>query len=212
MTKKQRQRMTKKQKQRINEYSAAFNVFEKAIEAIQDVDYIINDNNFFKAVRYLSTHRVFSCGVGKAGLIGRKFASTLASNGCPASFIHASEALHGDFGMMQAGDVLVAFSNSGKTDDVIRVADKAKSIGMKLILITGERDSEIAKRANIVLCYGMIEEACLLKLTPTTSIVVMLVIADALAMAVQARVGLTYKKYAINHHAGYLGQIARLRS
>jgi len=204
--------VNKKQKQHLKEYSAASNVFEKAIEAINDINYLITDKSFFKAVRYLATHRVFSSGVGKAGLVGRKFASTLASNGRPASFIHASEALHGDFGAMQAGDVLVAFSNSGKTDDVICVADKAKSIGMKLILVTGEKDSEIAKRANVVLCYGRVEEACSLKLTPTTSIVVMLVIADALAMAVQARTGLTYKKYAINHHNGYLGQIARLKS
>jgi arabinose-5-phosphate isomerase len=203
--------MTKKQRQRIKEYSAASKVFENAIEAIQNVDYIIN-RHFFRAVRYLATHRVFSSGLGKAGLVAHKFASTLASNGLPASFIHASEALHGDFGMMQAGDVLVAFSNSGKTDDVICVADKAKSIGIKLILITGEKDSEIAKRANVVLCYGKIEEACVLKLTPTTSIIVMLVIADALAMAVQARVGLSYDKYAINHHAGYLGQISRMKS
>lgn len=200
------------QKCAIKEYAAAHAVFELAIEAIDDADFIITTKEFRRAVKLLTNHRVWTLGMGKAGLIAHKLASTIACNGIPAGYINAGEALHGDFGAIQKGDVLVAFSNSGKTGEVIQVADKAKSIGAKVILITGETQSEIAKRADVVICYGKIEEACPLKLTPTTSVTVMLIIADALAMASQVRVNLTYKRYAINHHAGYLGQIARLRS
>jgi arabinose-5-phosphate isomerase len=136
-------------------------------------------------------------------------ASTLSCNGRPAAFIHAGEALHGDFGAIQKGDVVVACSNSGKTDEVIQVADKAKHIGAILILITGTADSEIAKKADVVLCYGSIKEACPLGLTPTTSILVMMALCDSLSMAVQKVVGLSYETYASNHHAGYLGGMAR---
>ncbi len=172
-----------------------------------------NDKTYIDWQPINPSPRIWCTGMGKAGLVAHKLASTLCSNNVPASYIHAGEALHGDFGAIQDGDVLVAFSNSGKTNEVIQVADKAISQRkmVNTILITGERN-ELSKRAMVTLCYGKIEEACPLGLTPTTSIVVMLAIADALAMAVQTVKKLDYKTYAINHHSGYLGQISRQKS
>jgi arabinose-5-phosphate isomerase len=187
-------------------------VFEYAITNLQKISEICKTVAFQDAVDVLSTHRVWTMGIGKAGLAARKLSSTLACNGRPAAFIHAGEALHGDFGRIQCGDALVSFSNSGKTDEVIQVADKSKNIGAFLILITSDKEATIAKKADIVLCYGKIKEACPLGLTPTTSTIIMMALADALAMEVQVKVGLDYKTYAINHHAGYLGQAAKQRS
>jgi arabinose-5-phosphate isomerase len=185
-------------------------VFDFAINILQELRIIRKIPEFTEACELIASRRVWTTGMGKAGLISHKLASTLCSNGVPAAYIHAGEALHGDFGAIQRKDVVVAFSNSGATSEVIQVAAKVKERrGAKLILITGDHESEIAKKADIVLGYGKIKEACPLGLTPTTSIVAMLVIADALAMQVQSMRKLTYKQYAIYHHNGYLGQISR---
>lgn len=193
--------------------STARKVFSETTKHLCRLESLLVPSEHFEfAVELLATKRVWTTGMGKAGLVAHKLASTLACNGRPAAFIHAGEALHGDFGAIQKGDVLVACSNSGKTDEVIRVADKARNTGALLILLTSDTDSEIAKKAQVVLCYGRVQEACPLGLTPTTSVAVMLSICDALAMAVQVQVGLTFEQYAVNHHAGYLGQIARQQS
>ena len=192
---------------------AARKVFNSAISHLSRLESLMTSSSpFAEAVQLLIDNRIWTTGMGKAGSIAHKFASSLASNGRPAAYIHAGEALHGDFGAIQKEDVLVAISNSGKTDEVMRVADKAKSIGSKLILITSEDQSEISRKADVVLCFGKIEEACPLGLTPTTSIMVMLAICDSLAMAVQVVVKLTPEQYAVNHHAGYLGEVARRRA
>jgi arabinose-5-phosphate isomerase len=187
-------------------------VFDWGIINLLDAWSLIYTPEFEKAVKLLSTHRIWVTGMGKAGSIGHKFSSTLASNGRPAAYIHAGEALHGDFGAIQRGDVLVAISNSGRTDEVIRVAIKAKKIGAKVILLTGHPRTRLAEMADVVLCYGEIKEACPLGLTPTTSIIVILAICDALALAVQTTVGTTVEQYYTNHHAGYLGKKARRES
>ena len=186
-------------------------VFSLGLEYVAKAKSVIDNQQFHGAVNALSTHRIWTTGMGKAGLIAKKLAVTLACNSRPAAFIHAGEALHGDFGSIQAGDVLVAFSNSGMTDEILRVVSKAKLINAFIILITGKADSKLAKFADLVICYGLVKEACPLGLTPTTSVLVMLAIADALAMEVQENVGLTYEIYARNHHAGYLGQVAKER-
>lgn len=187
----------------------AEHVFDYAIQYLTKTRGIVNTKQFNDAVELLSTHRTWITGMGKAALSAHKLASTLSCNGIPAGYIHAGEALHGDFGAIQSEDVLVSFSNSGKTDEVLRVSSKAKDAGTKLILITGNPNGDVAKIADVVLCYGEVREACSLGLTPTTSVIVMMAIADALSMAVQVKVGLTYEQYARNHHSGYLGQIAR---
>lgn len=190
--------------------SVARKVFSTTISHLCRLEsLLVPSEAFSNAVDHLAVQRVWTTGMGKAGLVAHKLASSLASNGRPAAYIHAGEALHGDFGAIQSGDVLVACSNSGKTDEVIRVADKAKSIGAVLILITSDDNSEIAGKADVVLCYGKINEACPLGLTPTTSIAIMLAIVDALCMAVQTVTKLTHQQYATNHHAGYLGEAAR---
>lgn len=147
--------------------------------------------------------------MGKCSHIADKLASTLASNNRPAAFIHSGEALHGGLGAIQNGDVLVALSNSGKTDEVIKVIEKVKLKGARVILITSNPNSQIAADCDVVLLIDSVQEACPLGLTPTTSITLMLVICDALAMATQVMTRLTYADYAINHHHGYLGEVAR---
>ena len=191
----------------------ADNVFYSAISALKQTKKLSNKPEFLRVVQSVALaswkkQRIWTSGMGKAGLVAHKLASTLSSNNIPAAYIHSGEALHGDFGAIQKNDILIAFSNSGKTDEVSLVADKAKSTEALLILITGDNESKIARKADIVLCYGKLQESCPLGLTPTTSISVMLVVADAIAMEVQAANGLTYEQYSRNHHAGYLGQIS----
>jgi arabinose-5-phosphate isomerase len=188
---------------------AALKVFDYAISNLRQARKLVRTNEFRRAVDMLSASRIWCSGMGKAGLQAHKLAATLACNGRPAAYVHAGEALHGDFGSIQRGDVVVAFSNSGKTDEISQVAVKSKAVGAFLILITGNKKTEIAKKADLVLCYGKVKEACPLGLTPTTSTIVMMALADAVAMEVQCRLGLTYDKYALNHHSGYLGQKAR---
>jgi arabinose-5-phosphate isomerase len=190
--------------------NAGIKVYTYAIRELKRTRKIVKSQEFRRVVDILSTSRIWATGMGKAAKVSDKLAATLACNGRPAAYINAAEALHGDFGSIQRGDVVVAFSNSGKTDEVCQVAIKAKDTGAFLVLITGNNKTVLAKKADIVLCYGKVKEACALGLTPTTSVIVMLALADALAMEVQKRVGLTYEEYSKNHHGGYLGSVARL--
>jgi arabinose-5-phosphate isomerase len=189
---------------------SASDVFDNAIKYLSFARAIITDAKFWQLVHKLGNGEchIWVTGMGKAGLVAEKLASTLASNGIPAAYIRAGEALHGGLGAIQRDDILVAFSNSGKTDEIIQIVTKCREYAF-VALITGAKASELADLSDICLCYGEVEEACALGLTPTTSIMVMLAIADALAMAVQEKVGLTYSSYARYHHSGYLGQIAR---
>ena len=186
----------------------AIKVLEYGVKALGNLKPLLKSKEFSDAVDLLSHSRVWATAMGKAALAAKKLSATLSCNGISAAFMHAGEALHGDFGAIHEGDVIVAFSNSGKTEEVVQVSTKAKTIGAKLIVVTGS-NNVLSREANIALCYGEMEEACPLGLTPTTSILVMMAVADAIAMCVQEKVGLTYEKYSTNHHAGYLGQVAR---
>ena len=186
----------------------ANNVVDLSLKAIENLRDLVKSEEFAAAVDLLSSGMVWSTGMGKAALAARKLASTLCCNGISSSFVHAGEALHGDFGAIKNGDRVVAFSNSGKTVEVVQVAKKAAKRNAEMVLITGAEDSPLGQISGITLCYGDIDEACPLGLTPTCSIIVMMVIADALAMEVQSKIKLTYDQYAENHHAGYLGQVA----
>ena len=190
---------------------ASLRVLDVGISALTKLKDLVVSDLFISAINLLSHNnaRVWTTGMGKAALASRKLATTLSSNGVSAAFIHAGEALHGDFGAIKEHDVVVAFSNSGKTKEVVQVAEKAGDIHADLILITGAPDSPLGALSGITLCYGDIEESCPLGLTPTSSVLVMMALADALAMGVQSKVGLTYDHYSRNHHAGYLGQVAR---
>ena len=191
--------------------SVAENVFLYAIKELKRAMPIIYTRQFIEAIELIADGRVWSTGVGKAGLVAQKFSATLACNNVPAGFIHASEALHGCFGAVQPGDVLVAFSNSGKTNEIIEMFRRTKESKIKTILITGNK-YPIIKTVDVIICYGKIKEACPLGLTPTTSTLIMLAIADAISMEIQVEKGITIKDYARNHHGGYIGEITRKKS
>jgi len=150
--------------------------------------------------------RVITCGVGKSGHIARKTAGTLSSTGTPSLFLHASEAVHGDLGMVTAGDVVLLYSQSGETDELVRLFPSLRSIGASTILVTGRPASSAGRMADIVLDTGVTEEACPNNLAPTTSTTVMLALSDALALAVMERRGFSRDDFARFHPSGSLGR------
>ncbi|HLV33422.1 MAG TPA: SIS domain-containing protein [Chitinispirillaceae bacterium] len=169
-------------------------------------------NSFEEAVDILlkCKGKIITTGMGKAGNIAKKIAGTLCSTGSPASFLHPGEAAHGDLGLLAEGDVIIAFSTSGKTREVIEMLELAYHFGIdKIISITSHPDSTIRSLSNIVINMGEIKEPCLLGLTPTASTTVMLAIGDALSLVLMEKKQFTRKQYGLRHHGGYLGQKAR---
>jgi arabinose-5-phosphate isomerase len=150
--------------------------------------------------------RVIVTGMGKAGLIGQKISATLASTGTPSYPLHPAEALHGDLGRVLAEDVVLALSNSGETDELVRLIPHVRKIGAKIVAITGPLDSTLARYADVVLSTGRIVEACPLRLAPSTSTSVMLALGDALALTVQQARNFSVEEYAAVHPAGSLGK------
>lgn len=157
------------------------------------------------------TGRVVVTGVGKSGHVGRKIAATLASTGTPAFFVHAGEAGHGDLGMITRGDVLIALSNSGETDEVIDFVSFAHRFGAKAIGITGNPKSRLAQLCECHLNSNVAEEACPIGAAPTASTTVQLALGDALAMAALAARGFTTQDFARTHPMGALGRKYYLR-
>src|SRR5690606_14689470 len=129
------------------------------------------DENFSKALELLERckGRVILTGVGKSGIIARKMAATLSSTGTPAIFLHAAEAVHGDLGVMQEGDVVIAISYSGETEELVRLLEGIRRIGAQLIALTGAPQSTLGQRADATLNCAVVEEACLMNLAPTAS-------------------------------------------
>ena len=158
--------------------------------------------------------KVVVSGMGKAGQVGQNIATTFCSTGTPAIFLHPSEAQHGDLGILQRNDTLLMISNSGKTREIIELLDLARNMyaDIPIIIITGNKDSQLANDANVSLFTGHPEEVCPLKLTPTTSITVMTVIGDLLVIETMRRIGFNEEEYAKRHHGGYLGSVSRSRS
>jgi arabinose-5-phosphate isomerase len=171
------------------------------------------DGQFVDAVAALlgCQGRVVVTGVGKSGHVGRKVAATLASTGTPAFFVHAGEAGHGDLGMITGGDVLVAISNSGETDEVTNFVSFAKRFGVKVIGITGNADSQIGRLSDWHVSSAVANEACPLGVAPTSSTTVQLALGDALAMGVLASRGFTTEDFARTHPLGALGRRYYLR-
>lgn len=155
--------------------------------------------------------RVITCGVGKSGHIARKTAGTLSSTGSPSLFLHASEAVHGDLGMVTAGDIVLLYTHSGETDEIVRLFPPIKSIGAKTILITGRPESSAGRLADLVLDTQVKHEACPNNLAPTTSTTVMLALSDALAVAVMEKRGFGKEDFAKFHPSGSLGKRLLLR-
>ena len=166
------------------------------------------DDGFGTAVDLIlaSKGRVIVSGVGKSGHIGRKFAATLASTGTPAYFVHAAEAAHGDLGMITANDVLIALSYSGSGEELLKIVPLVKRQGARLIAITGNPDSPLAREADVHLNAAVKEEACPLNLAPTASTTATLALSDALAVALLDARGFGSDDFARSHPGGALGR------
>lgn len=166
------------------------------------------DTGFEEAVRLvLERHgRVIVTGIGKSGHIGRKIAATLASTGTPAYFVHAAEAAHGDLGMITSEDIVIALSHSGTSEEVLTIVPLVKRQGAKLIALTGNPDSPLAREADVHLDAAVREEACPLNLAPTASTTAALALGDALAVALLDARGFSSDDFARAHPGGALGR------
>ncbi len=171
------------------------------------------DESFDRAVAMLlgAAGRVIVTGIGKSGIIGRKIAATLASTGTPAHFLHPAEGVHGDLGMVTRGDVVLALSNSGETEEMLAILPPLKRLGVPIVLLTGKPLSALARQSDVVLDISVPEEACPMNLTPTASTTAALAAGDALAMALLERRGLRPEDYAALHPRGALGWRALFR-
>lgn len=179
------------------------------IEAKAIVDLITRlDESFSDAVRIiLASHgRVVVSGIGKSGHIARKIASTLASTGTPAFFVHPAEASHGDLGMVTREDVFIGLSNSGESGELLAIVPLLKRQGAKLIAFTGNSESSLAKEADVHLYASAEKEACPLNLAPTASTTAALALGDALAVALMHAKGFTQDEFARSHPGGALGR------
>ncbi len=177
------------------------------IEAIEDLLQRIN-GDFVRACQLIlgSKGRVVVVGMGKSGHIGNKIAATLASTGTTAFFVHPAEASHGDMGMITRDDVVLALSNSGSTAEIVTLLPLIKRLGITLISMTGNPDSQLAKAAEVNLDARVAQEACPLNLAPTSSTTASLVLGDALAIALLEARGFTAEDFAFSHPGGALGR------
>ena len=168
----------------------------------------VDDEKFARAVMLIRgcKGRVIVTGMGKSGIICRKIAATLASTGTPAFFLHPAEAVHGDLGVIQADDVVIAMSYSGETEELTRVLETLKRIGAPLIALTGDLASTLAQAANVALDCSVSEEACPMNLVPTASTTAALAMGDALAMTVLVEKGFKPEDFANLHPGGKLGK------
>jgi len=166
------------------------------------------DERFDRAIRLLldCRGRVIVTGMGKSGIICRKIAATLSSTGTPAHFLHPAEAIHGDLGVIQAEDVVVALSNSGETEELVRLLETIKRLGTKLITITGNDGSTLAQASDVALDCHVSEEACPMNLVPTASTTAALALGDALAMTLLVAKGFREQDFATLHPRGALGK------
>jgi arabinose-5-phosphate isomerase len=171
------------------------------------------DERFVEAVQLLleMTGRVIVTGIGKSGAVGRKLASTLASTGTPAYFMHAAEAIHGDLGMITDADVAIMITNSGETAEIVGILPVIKRRGAKTIAICGNEDSTVGQAADVTLDASVAREACPLGLAPTSSALAELALGDALAMALMRARGFTMEDYGETHPGGSLGKRVLLR-
>jgi arabinose-5-phosphate isomerase len=190
----------------------AKNVIKIEQQAIAELSQFIDDD-FVKACELMFNcrGRVIVIGMGKSGHIGGKIAATLASTGTPSFFVHPGEASHGDLGMITLDDVVLTISNSGETGEVLAIIPVLKRIGAKLIAMTGNPDSTLAKLADTHVCVKVSQEACPLGLAPTSSTTATLVMGDALAVALLNARGFTADDFALSHPGGSLGKRLLLR-
>ena len=176
--------------------------FENAVKLISGSNTVYGDN--------VKQYKIVTTGMGKAGAAMRKFSSLLCSLGFSSCYLHPGESSHGDLGILEANDVLFVASTSGKTREVLETIQLAKNLGIKKFVgITSHEDSPIRDEVDVCIDMGDLREVGELGLAPTTSILVMLAITDALAIVASEHNGLTKEVYAKYHHGGYLGSAAR---
>lgn len=187
--------------------AVARRVFQTEIESLQQVASFL-DEAFDQAVELIlqAQGKVIVSGIGKSGLIGKKIAATLSSTGTPAYFLHPSEAFHGDFGIISKEDIIILISFSGETDELLKVIPFLKWHKNQLVAITGNPDSTLAKNADCCLKVMITQEACPLQLAPTSSTTAMLVLGDALAVALMEARNFRQEDFARFHPGGSLGR------
>src|SRR5271155_3894676 len=187
--------------------AAARRVLDMAHEAIAALAETLN-GDFTRAVDAILTvkGRVIVSGMGKSGHIARKIAATLASTGTPAQFVHPAEASHGDLGMIGAGDVVIALSNSGNSAELADIVAYSRRFKIPLVAVTGARRSTLAEAADVVMLLPAAAEACSMGLTPTTSTTMMLALGDALAVALLERKGFSTEDFQLFHPGGSIGR------
>ena len=194
--------------------------FRRSARAVLDIEkqaidglYQYLDETFERACEMVlrCAGKIVVTGMGKSGHVGNKIAATLASTGTPAFFLHPGEASHGDLGMISAGDLIIAISNSGESDEILALLPVLKRRGIPLICMTGNPTSTMAKEANVHLCIKVEKEACPLGLAPTSSTTATLVMGDALAVALLEARGFTADDFALSHPGGSLGKRLLLR-
>lgn len=192
-------------KNQIKQY--AIDTFEAEAAAVRNLSNLLTDD-FAKAVEAIlkCTGKVVVTGMGKSGIIGKKIAATLASTGTPSFFLHPGEAYHGDLGMISSNDIVLAIANSGQTDEILRLIPFMQNNGNTIIAMTGNPESTLAKNAHLNLNIAVEREACPLNLAPTSSTTAMLVMGDALAIALMKVRGFRAEDYAVFHPGGNLGR------
>ena len=181
-------------------------VINAEAEAISSITPIV-DESFAQACKM-----IYSCsgssivsGIGKAGIIGQKISATLASTGTPSHFLHPAEAVHGDLGRLRKSDIVIVLSYGGETDEIIRLINLVKRLGIKLIAITADTESTLSRHSDVVLCMGEMSEACPLGVAPSVSTACMLAIGDALAFTVMKARNFSVEDYVRFHPGGSLG-------
>ena len=194
-------------------YEKVVELLKLEAEAIERAAERLDSEAVERAVEMISCcdSKIIVTGVGKSGVIAQKIAQTLVSTGTIAVFVHPSDAIHGGLGVVTSGDVVVALSNSGETDEILMLLPALKNRGIRLISIVGNTDSTLARQSDVFLDASVDKEACPLNLAPTTSTTVALAVGDALAMTLMQEKGLTAEDFAANHPAGRLGKRLTLK-
>jgi len=191
------------------DYLSSFHqVLEQEAAAIIALKEVLDEKTVNQAIDMIleCKGRLVITGVGKSGIIGRKMNATLASTGTPSLFLHPAEGLHGDLGMVTEHDIVMAISNSGESDEVLRLIPSIKKIGAKMIAIVQNTKSTLAMKSDLVLTIGKVTEACPLGLAPTTSTTVTLALGDALAVALLKARDFKPEDFAVYHPSGSLGR------
>jgi arabinose-5-phosphate isomerase len=192
-------------------------IIEKEIEAIRNIpltDAYEQAIDLIIEQVHKKNGKLVTSGMGKAGQIASNIATTFSSTGTTACFLHPSEAQHGDLGILRENDVMLLISNSGKTREIVELIGLARNLApdIRFIVITSNKESSLAKSADVCLLTGNPSEVCALGLTPTTSTTVMTVIGDLLVVETMKRINFTVADYAKRHHGGYLGAISRMQA